>query len=45
MGDNVYQNISSAGETGLAGTNSWRTAFEKRSPFYTTDWNQIPEVL
>ncbi|MDQ1331121.1 MAG: polymerase, partial [Thermodesulfobacteriota bacterium] len=31
--------------TGLAGTNSWRTSFEKRSPFYTTDWNQIPEVI
>ncbi len=31
--------------TGLAGPKSWHTAFEKRSPFYTTDWNQIPEVL
>ena len=31
--------------TGLAGTGSWQTVFEKRSPFYTTDWNQIPEVL
>jgi len=31
--------------TGLAGAKSWHTVFEKRSPFYTTDWNQIPEVL
>ena len=31
--------------TGLAGTKSWHTVFEKRSPCYTTDWNQIPEVL
>jgi DNA polymerase V len=31
--------------TGLAGTKPWHTVFEKRSPFYTTDWNQIPEVL
>ncbi len=31
--------------TGLAGPKFWHTAFEKRSPFYTTDWNQIPEVL
>ena len=31
--------------TGLAGTKSWHAVFEKRSPFYTTDWNQIPEVL
>jgi len=31
--------------TGLAGTKSWHTVFEKRSPFYTTDWEQIPEVL
>lgn len=29
---------------GFAGTGSWRTVFKKRSPFYTTDWNQIPEV-
>jgi DNA polymerase V len=31
--------------TDLAGTRSWHTVFEKRSPFYTTDWSQIPEVL
>ena len=31
--------------TGLAGAKSWHTAFKNRSPFYTTDWNQIPEVL
>jgi len=31
--------------TGLAGTKPWHTVFEKRSPFYTTDWNQIPNVL
>jgi len=30
--------------TGLAGTRSWHTVFKKRSPFYTTDWKQIPEV-
>jgi len=30
--------------TGLAGTGAWHTVFKKRSPFYTTDWNQIPEV-
>ena len=30
--------------TGLAVTKPWHTVFEKRSPFYTTDWNQIPEV-
>ena len=30
--------------TGLAGVRSWNTVFKKRSPFYTTDWNQIPEV-
>jgi len=31
--------------TGLAGTKPWHTVFEKRSPFYTTDWNQILKVL
>ncbi|MFO7667531.1 MAG: DUF4113 domain-containing protein, partial [Desulfobacterales bacterium] len=31
--------------TGLAGDSSWHTVFKKRSPFYTTDWNQIPKVL
>jgi DNA polymerase V len=30
--------------TGLAGARSWHTVFKKRSPCYTTDWNQIPEV-
>ncbi|OQW99112.1 MAG: hypothetical protein BWK74_02950 [Desulfobacteraceae bacterium A6] len=30
--------------TGLAGTGAWHPVFKKRSPFYTTDWNQIPEV-
>ncbi|RPH49464.1 MAG: Y-family DNA polymerase [Desulfobacteraceae bacterium] len=28
--------------TGLAGTRSWHMVFKKRSPSYTTDWNQIP---
>jgi len=31
--------------TDLAGTRSWHTVFKKRSPFYTTDWNQIPVVM
>jgi DNA polymerase V len=31
--------------TGLTGIKSWHTVFEKRSPFYTTDWSQLPEVL
>ncbi|MBU3948161.1 MAG: Y-family DNA polymerase [Proteobacteria bacterium] len=26
-------------------TKSWHTVFEKRSPFYTTNWEQIPQVL
>lgn len=30
--------------TGLADAGSWHTVFNKRSPFYTTNWNQIPEV-
>ncbi|MBU1054441.1 MAG: Y-family DNA polymerase [Proteobacteria bacterium] len=30
--------------TGLAKAKPWHTVFEKRSPFYTTNWNQIPEV-
>jgi len=29
---------------GLSETKPWYTVFKKRSPFYTTDWNQIPEV-
>ncbi len=31
--------------TGLSGIKPWHTVFKKRSPFYTTDWNQIPEVM
>jgi DNA polymerase V len=31
--------------SGLAGTRRWHTVFKKRSPFYTTDWDQIPEVV
>jgi hypothetical protein len=34
--------------TSLAGTGSWHTVFEKRSPFYTTDWmisNSISSLL
>jgi DNA polymerase V len=31
--------------TGLTGAKSWHTVFKKRSPFYTTDWSEIPEVF
>jgi DNA polymerase V len=31
--------------TGLSGIKPWHTVFKKRSPFYTTDWSEIPEVF
>ena len=30
--------------TGAAGTRKWKTAFQWRSPSYTTDWDQLPRV-
>jgi hypothetical protein len=30
---------------GLGKGQSWRTAFKKRSPAYTTNWAQLPTVL
>lgn len=29
---------------GLGEKQEWRTVFNRRSPAYTTDWNQIPVV-
>ena len=40
MGSNILKYLS----TGIAEKPSWETAFNYRSPAYTTDWNQILTV-